>query len=207
VESEIFKKRLGAPVYRVWVAVGRVKSDYVPETPLFCRMRTTTRRFRPDPRRFCRNLPERRFPWRRCEHVGEWNSALLLEDCGNGVGAFAAEFLVERGAADCRGVSRNLKDVGGDALGLLGQLHKRSLILGIDGDFAVAKVNGGFAEDVVLAEFAEAFVVGGDGGFVGGDLLLLGGELGLLRGQCALGGWALANVLEMRESFRGRVCI
>ena len=54
---------------------------------------------------------------------------------------------------------------------------------------------------------AEAFVVGGDGGFVGGDLLLLGGELGLLRGQCGLGGWALANVLEMRESFRGRVCI
>ena len=54
------------------------------------------------------------------------------------------------------------------------------LILRLNGDFAVAEVDGGLAEDVVLAEFAEAFVVGGDGGFVGGDLLLLGGELGLL---------------------------
>ena len=52
--------------------------------------------------------------------------------------------------------------------------------------FAVAEVDGGFAEDVVLAEFAEAFVVLSDGGFVGSDLLLFGGELGLLFFQRGL---------------------
>ena len=57
------------------------------------------------------------------EHVGERDSALLLEDCGDGVGALAAELLIQCGAANCRGVSLNLNDVGGDAFGLLSELN------------------------------------------------------------------------------------
>ena len=106
---------------------------------------------------------------------------MLLEDGGDCVGAFTAEFLVQCGAANGGGVALDLEDVGGDALGLLAQLDQLGLVLGVDGGLAVAEVDGGFAEYVVLAEFAEAFVVLGDGGFIGGDLLLLSGELGLLR--------------------------
>ena len=58
----------------------------------------------------------------RSEHVGEGDSALLLEDGGDGVGAFAAESLVQRSATNCGCVALYLEDVGGDPLGLLGQL-------------------------------------------------------------------------------------
>ncbi len=45
---------------------------------------------------------------------------LLFEDCSDGVGAFTTESLIQRGAANCRGVTLHLKDVGGDAFCLLG---------------------------------------------------------------------------------------
>ena len=83
----------------------------------------------------------------------------------------------------------HLDDVGGNSLGLRAQSYELRFVLRIDGDLTVGEVDCCLAEDVVFAEFAEAFVIGSDCGLVGGDLLLLGGELGLLGLQgCLLRG-------------------
>lgn len=64
--------------------------------------------------------------------------------------ALAAESLVERGAADCRGVFLHLQDVRRDSLRLLCQLQDLCLVRAVDGGFAVGKVDGGLAQEGLI---------------------------------------------------------
>lgn len=92
----------------------------------------------------------------RSEHIGERDSALLLEVSRNIFGALGAEFLIQRGAADLRSVAFHEQDISNYRLWLLCELLQLLLVLRFDGGAAIGEIHGGFTENVVVAKLTKA---------------------------------------------------
>jgi hypothetical protein len=129
------------------------------------------------------------------EHIGKRDLALLLEEIGDVLGALRAELLVKSGAANLGCIALHLNDVAGDSLSLLSQLQKLRLVLRFDVDFAIAEEDGDLAHDVVVTEFTEALIRGGNGRFVGSGLGFYGLKLFLLLLKLRLVGLNLLRIL------------
>src|SRR5580698_5554197 len=128
----------------------QVVNSYTPAIALFCRTRTTTRRFSASPAGlFALSHCARR------KHSGEWGLTLLKQDICHIISTVLAEFLVQGSITGGRGVAFYFNHVTFDRLGFLHQRHQLSSIFWPDLDLAIVKVHNYFIHDVVIVQLAE----------------------------------------------------